>query len=69
MKSSQRFPLKLDLLLPLSYTGILGAILFEDTMKRMVEGLPTAEYLWNEKQIVPILKVDKGSSQRKMVYN
>lgn len=39
---------------------ILGAILFEDTMKRKVNGIPTAEYLWREKHIVPILKVDKG---------
>ncbi len=38
---------------------ILGAILFEMTMDREVEGKPTAEYLWN-KQVVPFLKVDKG---------
>lgn len=39
---------------------ILGAILFEDTMNREVLGRPTAAYLWNVKQIVPFLKVDKG---------
>lgn len=39
---------------------ILGAILFEDTMNRDIEGVPTAEYLWKEKKIVPFLKVDKG---------
>lgn len=40
--------------------NILGAILFENTMQRTVNGLPTAEYLWKEKGIIPILKVDKG---------
>ncbi len=39
---------------------ILGAILFEMTMDREVEGKPTAQYLWEEKHIVPFLKVDKG---------
>jgi len=39
---------------------ILGAILFEMTMDRQVEGRDTAEYLWQEKQVVPFLKVDKG---------
>lgn len=39
---------------------ILGAILFEMTMDRQINGTPTAEFLWNEKQIVPFLKVDKG---------
>jgi fructose-bisphosphate aldolase, class I len=45
-----------------SFTGerILGAILFEDTMDRTVEGRPTPEYLWEVKKVVPILKVDKG---------
>jgi len=44
------------------FTGdrILGAILFENTMDRDVEGQPTADYLWNVKRIVPFLKVDKG---------
>ncbi len=39
---------------------ILAAILFEDTMDRDIEGRPTAEYLWEVKHVVPILKVDKG---------
>lgn len=39
---------------------ILGAILFENTLDRTIEGKPTAEFLWNEKNIVPFLKVDKG---------
>jgi len=39
---------------------ILGAILFEMTMDRQIEGRDTAEYLWQEKQVVPFLKVDKG---------
>jgi fructose-bisphosphate aldolase class I len=45
-----------------SFSGdrILGAILFEDTMDRDVLGRPTAQYLWEVKQVVPILKVDKG---------
>ena len=39
---------------------VLGAILFEDTMDRQVDGRDTAEYLWEVKQVVPFLKVDKG---------
>lgn len=39
---------------------ILGAILFENTMDRDIEGKPTAEYLWANKNVVPFLKVDKG---------
>lgn len=39
---------------------VLGAILFEQTMDRDVEGVGTAEYLWKIKQVVPFLKVDKG---------
>jgi fructose-bisphosphate aldolase class I len=39
---------------------ILAAILFENTMDRDIEGQPTARYLWNVKNVVPILKVDKG---------
>lgn len=39
---------------------VLGAILFEDTMDREVAGKPTANYLWEEKKVVPFLKVDKG---------
>jgi fructose-bisphosphate aldolase class I len=39
---------------------IMGAILFENTMDREVEGKPTADYLWEVKRVVPFLKVDKG---------
>ncbi|MGN7812883.1 fructose bisphosphate aldolase [Flavobacterium sp. 22076] len=39
---------------------ILGAILFENTMDRKIDGLWTADYLWEKKNIVPFLKVDKG---------
>jgi fructose-bisphosphate aldolase class I len=44
---------------------ILAAILFENTMERAIEGRPTSDYLWNEKEIVPILKVDKGLDEEK----
>ncbi|WP_099251549.1 fructose bisphosphate aldolase [Mycobacterium sp. shizuoka-1] len=45
-----------------SFNGdrIIAAILFEMTMDRDIEGRPTADYLWNVKNVVPILKVDKG---------
>ena len=39
---------------------ILGAILFENTMDRKVDGKPTPSYLWDVKHVVPFLKVDKG---------
>ncbi len=39
---------------------ILGAILFENTMDRQIEGLGSAQYLWDKKGVVPFLKVDKG---------
>ncbi len=39
---------------------ILGAILFEMTMNRKIEGKGTAEFLWQNKQILPFLKVDNG---------
>src|SRR4029450_5327806 len=44
------------------FTGarIIGAILFENTIDRDIEGKPTADYLWNVKRVVPFLKVDKG---------
>ncbi|MFP4148155.1 MAG: fructose bisphosphate aldolase [Nitriliruptoraceae bacterium] len=44
------------------FTGerILGAILFEGTMEREIEGVPSARYLWDTKRIVPFVKVDKG---------
>ncbi|MGP5660927.1 fructose bisphosphate aldolase [Psychrobacter celer] len=43
---------------------VLGAILFEDTMEREVNGKPTANYLWEDKNIVPFLKVDKGLAEQ-----
>lgn len=39
---------------------VLGAILFEMTMDRQIEGMGSAEYLWSQKNVVPFLKVDKG---------
>lgn len=39
---------------------VLGAILFEMTMDRQFEGIDAAQYLWEKKQVVPFLKVDKG---------
>jgi fructose-bisphosphate aldolase class I len=50
-----------------SFTGerILGAILFEKTMDSDIQGQPTADYLWNVKQVVPFLKVDKGLAEEK----
>jgi fructose-bisphosphate aldolase class I len=44
---------------------ILGAILFENTMDRSIEGKETATYLWEVKNIVPILKIDKGLAPEK----
>ncbi|MEM6781634.1 MAG: fructose bisphosphate aldolase [Pseudomonadota bacterium] len=45
-----------------SFTGehIIGAILFEKTMDNEIEGVPTAQYLWEVLKIVPFLKIDKG---------
>lgn len=45
-----------------SFSGnrVLGAILFEMTMERMIEGMGSAEYLWERKKVVPFLKVDNG---------
>src|SRR5262247_3522433 len=50
-----------------AFTGerIIGAILFENTMDRNIEGQPTADYLWNVKRVVPFLKVDKGLAAEK----
>jgi fructose-bisphosphate aldolase, class I len=50
-----------------SFNGerILGAILFENTMDRDIEGQPTPDYLWNVKRVVPFLKVDKGLAAEK----
>jgi len=43
---------------------ILGAILFENTMDRMIDGMHTADYLWEKKSIVPFLKIDKGLAEQ-----
>lgn len=45
-----------------AFTGerILGAILFEMTMERTIDGMGTAEYLWQNKGIIPFLKIDSG---------
>src|SRR5215472_3481588 len=50
-----------------SFTGerIIGAILFENTMDREIDGQPTGDYLWNVKRVVPFLKVDKGLDAEK----
>lgn len=39
---------------------VLGAILFEGTMDRQIDGIGSAEYLWSKKRVIPFLKVDKG---------
>src|SRR5258708_22448512 len=44
---------------------VIGAILFENTTDRDIEGQPTADYLWNVKRVVPFLKVDKGLEAEK----
>ena len=48
-----------------SFSGdrILGAILFENTVDREIEGQPTSHYLWQVKNVVPFLKVDKGLAE------
>ena len=43
-----------------SHNKMIGAILFEQTMDRQIDGKYTADYLWDEKHVVPFLKVDKG---------
>jgi len=45
-----------------AFTGdkVIGAILFEQTMDRTVDGIPTATYLWDKRHVVPFLKIDKG---------
>jgi fructose-bisphosphate aldolase, class I len=50
-----------------SFNGerLIGAILFENTMDREINGQPTADYLWNVKRVVPFLKVDKGLDAEK----
>jgi len=51
-----------------AFTGdrILGAILFEQTMDRQIEGRDTGDYLWDEKNVVPFVKVDKAWPTRPM---
>jgi len=44
---------------------VIGAILFENTMDREINGQPTADYLWDVKRVVPFLKVDKGLDPEK----
>jgi fructose-bisphosphate aldolase class I len=44
---------------------VIGAILFEDTMDRSINGKPSARYLWDERGVVPFLKVDKGLEDEK----
>jgi fructose-bisphosphate aldolase class I len=41
-------------------TKVIGAILFEQTMDRDIDGIPTAQYLWEKRSVVPFLKIDKG---------
>ena len=50
-----------------AFTGdkVMGAILFERTMDGEIDGVPTAEYLWKERSVVPFLKVDKGLEDEK----
>ena len=50
-----------------AFTGdkVIGAILFERTMDGDIDGTPTAEYLWKNRQVVPFLKVDKGLEDEK----
>jgi len=45
-----------------AFTGdkVVGAILFEQTMDRSIDGVPTATYLWENRHVVPFLKIDKG---------
>ena len=45
-----------------AFTGdkVVGSILFEQTMDRMIDGIPSATYLWEKRQVVPFLKIDKG---------
>jgi fructose-bisphosphate aldolase class I len=50
-----------------AFTGdkIMGAILFEQTMDRDIDGTPTAQYLWEKRHVVPFLKIDKGLAEAK----
>jgi fructose-bisphosphate aldolase class I len=44
---------------------VMGAILFEQTMDRDIDGTPTAQYLWEKRGVVPFLKIDKGLAEAK----
>ncbi len=44
---------------------LIGAILFENTMDREINGKPTADYLWEDRNVVPFLKIDKGMEDEK----
>ena len=48
-----------------AFTGdkVMGAILFEQTMDRDIDGTPTAQYLWEKRHVVPFLKIDKGLAE------
>jgi fructose-bisphosphate aldolase class I len=50
-----------------AFTGdkVMGAILFEQTMDRDIDGTPTAQYLWEKRHVVPFLKIDKGLAEEK----
>ncbi|MGN6769581.1 MAG: fructose bisphosphate aldolase [Rhizobiaceae bacterium] len=50
-----------------AFTGdkVMGAILFEQTMDRDIDGMPTAQYLWEKRHVVPFLKIDKGLAEEK----
>ena len=50
-----------------AFTGdkVMGAILFEQTMDRDIDGTPTAQFLWEKRRVVPFLKVDKGLADEK----
>ncbi len=49
-----------------AFTGdrVIGAILFENTMDREIEGKPSAQYLWQNRGVVPFLKIDKGLEEK-----
>ena len=48
---------------PFSGERVLGAILFENTLYREIEGMSSAHYLWQKKRVIPFLKVDKGLAE------
>jgi fructose-bisphosphate aldolase class I len=50
-----------------AFTGdkVMGAILFEQTMDRDIDGTPTAQYLWEKRHVVPFLKIDQGLAEAK----